>query len=176
MILLITPSARAQECAAALEAAVHEPVQLASNLRQATGILREQEFTAVVMDQVLLDAEPDESEALLEHIGTAMPVHVNLAISGIERLSREVRAALCRRKREVRVARQGAEQALRSELKGAVTALLLSCEMALKVPDLPGGAESKIRAAYDLAREIRTKLALAGEESSERPEALVAQN
>jgi hypothetical protein len=48
----------------------------------------------------------------------------------------ELRSAFHRRKRELQVARQKAEQALRSELKDSITALLRSCEMVLDVPNL----------------------------------------
>src|SRR5438309_5535159 len=130
MILLITPSARAQDCAKALHEATEETTQVADTLRQALAHLRAQEFSAVVIDQSFLETEPDESETALEHIGMAIPVHINFAISGMERLIREIRAALYRRKKEGVLARQGAQQALRNELKGTVTALLLSCEMA----------------------------------------------
>jgi hypothetical protein len=56
------------------------------------------------------------------------------------------------------VARGEAEQALRHELNDKVTALLLSCEMALRVPDLPAQAETKIRVVDDLAKEMRETL------------------
>jgi len=56
------------------------------------------------------------------------------------------------------IARQGAQQALRDELKDTVTALLLSCEMALQVPDLPSIAEDRMRTGVELAREMRKKL------------------
>ena len=76
----------------------------------------------------------------------------------MDRVVREVRAALHRRKREVLLARQGAEQSLRNELKGTITALLLSCEMALQTPDLHAAAEAKMRTVYELTREMRAKL------------------
>jgi hypothetical protein len=175
MILLITPSARAQECAEALQQATNEPAQVTTTLHHAATELRAQEYSAVVVDQFLLDAEPDASEMVLGHIGTAMPIHVNFAISGIERVVREVRAALCRRKREVLVARQAVEQALRSELKGTITAILLSCELALQAPNLPNAAEAKIRAAYELARELRAKIGLTSEDTAAKDtEALAA--
>ena len=160
MILLITPSAKAQTCAEAVKRATNEDVEIASNIRQATAQLRAQEYDAVVIDQFLVDAEPDESDLLVQHVESGIPVYVNFAISGVERVVRELRAALCRRKKEVLVARKGAEVALRSELKGNVTALLLSCEMALNVPDLPSAAEAKIRSVYELAKEIRLKVGL----------------
>jgi hypothetical protein len=68
-----------------------------------------------------------------------------------------LRAALQRRKQEL-LARQGAWESLRNELKGPVTVLLLSCEMALRAPDLQGAAETKLRSALELAQEIRAKL------------------
>lgn len=158
MILLVTPVVKAQNCAEALQNGCGEPVQVSCSLQQAIMQLRAQEYSAVVIDEALSSAQPDEADIVLQQIGTAVPVFVNFAICGIDRVTRELRAALCRRKREVMVARRTAEQILRSELKGTVTALLLSCEMALQVDNLPGPAEAKIRMVYELAREVRTKL------------------
>jgi len=71
---------------------------------------------------------------------------------------RELRSALRRRAREVLVARQEAQQTLRHELRETITALLLSCEMALQVPELPPIAEAKMRSVHELAGEMREKL------------------
>src|ERR1700690_1921284 len=158
MILLITPSGRAQDCAQALQEATSETAHVAATLRQASTQLRAEEYSAVVVDQSLLEAEPDESEMVLQHLGTAIPVYVNFAISGIARVVRDLRVALHRRKREDLVARREAELGLRNELKGTVTALLLSCEMLLQVPDLPPAAESKMHALHQLAQDMRSKL------------------
>jgi len=158
MILLITSLAKAQDCAAALQEVTGEPVKVAATLQDAVSQLQAHEFSAVVLDQLLLDAEPDDVETIFKHIGTAVPVYSNFAISGIERVSRELRSAVHRRKRELLIARQEAEQDLRSELKGTITALLISCEIALGVPNLPLLAETKMRAVDALAREMRAKL------------------
>ena len=61
-------------------------------------------------------------------------------------------------KRAVQVVRQEARQAVRNELKDAITALLLSCEMALQVPNLQSGVETRMQTVYELAQEIRAKL------------------
>ena len=53
------------------------------------------------------------------------------------------------------IARQGAEHKLRNELKDTVTALLLSCEIALQVPTLSSAAEVKLRAVDTLARAVQ---------------------
>jgi hypothetical protein len=124
--------------------------------------LQAHEFSAAVIDQLLLDAEPDDVETILKHMGSAVPVYSNFAIGGIERVSRELRSALHRRKRELLVARREAEQTLRSELSDTITALLLSCEMPLDVPNLPLFAETKMRAVDALAKEMRAKLEVTG--------------
>jgi hypothetical protein len=158
MILLITPYAKGRDWAVRLEEEIRESVQLAATLRDTATQLRAQEYSAIVIDQSLLEAEPDESEIVLQHLGTAIPVYVNFAICGMQRVVRELRAALQRRKREVVLARQGAEAELRNQFKGTITALLLSCEMALQTPNLQTAAEVKIRSVYELAQEMRTKL------------------
>lgn len=160
MILLMTTSAKAQDCATAITQATSEPVKIATTLGQAAALLKADEFAALVVDQQFQEADPDEAERVLLHMGMATPLYINLAISGIERVIRELRTALHRRKKEMLIARQGAEQKLRNELKDTVTALLLSCEMALQVPTLPSAAEVKLRAVDTLARAMREKIGL----------------
>jgi hypothetical protein len=158
MILLITPSARGPECAATLTESTGNPTHWAENLALALTHLREQTFTAVVLDQFLLETEPAESDRVLEHIGTAIPVYLNFAVSGMERLVREVRSALHRRKREEIQARLSVERQFRCEMGESLTAMLLSCELAMAIPDIPAPAAEKILAVNLLAREMRTRL------------------
>jgi hypothetical protein len=158
MILLITSVAKAQECAQALQTATTEPVMVCADLQEAVLQLKEKEFSAVVLDLLLLDAQPDEHETVLKYLGSAAPVYLNFAITGIARAAREVRWALLRRKREVLAARNEAEQGLRHELNDTLTALLLSCEMALQVPELPAQAENKMQTVEALAKEVSAKL------------------
>jgi hypothetical protein len=161
MILLITPSARGLECAATLKEATGYETHWAENLQQAVARLREQSYSAVVIDQFLLENEPAESDQVLEHLGTAFPVYLNFAVSGMERLVREVRSALHRRKREETQARLAVEQQFRSEMGESLTSMLLSCELAMSVPDVPAPAAEKIRLIDNLAREIRHRLGAA---------------
>jgi hypothetical protein len=159
MILLITPSARIKECAQSLESATNHSVHIATSLQEAGSRLREQEYAAVVIDQFLMEAEPDESEPILQHIETAVPVYLNFAITGIPRVVRETRTALARRQREEHIARRSAERAVWSELREDVTALLLACDLALGVPHVPVPAVEKLRSVHDLAFHIRERLA-----------------
>ncbi|HZW80035.1 MAG TPA: hypothetical protein VFF50_06170 [Candidatus Deferrimicrobiaceae bacterium] len=158
MILLITPSARGPECAATLNESTGNEAHWAENLQQAMARLREQTYSAVVMDQFILENEPAESDQVLEHLDTAFPVYINFAVSGMERLVREVRSALHRRKREETQARRSVEQQFRSEMGESLTSMLLSCELAMAVPGIPGPAAEKIRAVDNLAREMRLRL------------------
>jgi hypothetical protein len=161
MILLITPSARGPECAIALKDTTGFETEWAESLQQALSRLREQCYSAVVIDQFLVESEPTESDQLIEHLDTAFPVYLNFAVSGMERLVREVRSALHRRKREEMQARRSVEQQFRSEMCESLTAMLLSCELAMAVPDVPGAAAEKILAVDNLAREMRQRLGAA---------------
>lgn len=71
---------------------------------------------------------------------------------------REIRTALRRRHQEEQVARQSAEREMWSELKESVTALLLSCDLALSVPGVPTPAAEKLQLMHELACQIRTRL------------------
>ena len=120
--------------------------------------LREQSYSAVVIDQFLLETEPEDGELIVEHLGTAFPVYINFAVTGMERLVREVRAALHRRKREESAARRAVQEQMRSEMSETVTAMLLSCELAISVPNVPAPAAEKIRAIDGFARDLIVRL------------------
>jgi hypothetical protein len=112
----------------------------------------------VVVDQFLVESEPEESDQIIEHMGTAFPVYVNFGVTGMERLVREVRSALHRRKREESAARRAVVEQISSEMRETLTALLLSCELAMSIPDVPLPAAEKIRAIDNLARELRLRM------------------
>ena len=67
-------------------------------------------YSAVLVDPSLVESEPDEVTWYCSTVGGAtIPVYLNLGISGIDRVVRELRAALDRRKLEVVVASGRAE-------------------------------------------------------------------
>jgi signal transduction histidine kinase len=158
MILLITPSARGPQCADSLNSATGQETHWAENLQEAVGRLREQTYSAAVVDQFLFETEPEECDQMIEHLGTAFPVYVNFAVTGMDRLLRDVRSALHRRKREESAARQAVTEQMSSEMRETLTAMLLSCELAMSVPNVPGPAVEKIRTIDALARELRQRL------------------
>lgn len=142
----------------ALKAATGKVTEWAPTLQEAASRLRDQMYSVAVIDQFLLETDVEASEQLVEHLGTAVPVYVNFAITGIERLVREVRFALHRRKREESSARRAVQDQMRSEMRETLTAMLLSCELAMAVPDVPMPAAEKIRSIDMLARELRVRL------------------
>ena len=161
MILLVTASGKASECAEAVRAATGEEIVVAASLGQATALLRDGCYLAVVIDQYLLEDSPQEAEILLSHLDAAMPVQINLAVSGMERLVREVRGAIQRRRSEEGQARHAALGNLQSELNGTLTALLLSVELALKIGGMTAVATEKVQSIHELVKKLRRQLAAA---------------
>src|SRR5207248_1033880 len=166
MILIIWNSAKAKECARSIEHAMQEPVQIASSLHDGVDCLRSVEYSAVVVDQWITEAEPEPTSVVFDHLGMAVPVFVNFGISGVERILRELRAALSRRGLETVLARHSARQALRDELKDDVTALLLSCGVALEESGLAENSRTRLSKIEELAKHIRSKLALSENENA----------
>jgi signal transduction histidine kinase len=160
MILLITPSQRGSVCATALETALGQPAQAVKSFQEAAACLRAQVYSVVVLDECLLDADPDQASLTLKHIQTAIPVYVNGAISGIPRVVEKVRSALQRRTQEEAVARQSALASLRSELREPLTGIILNCELVLAAPSIPAAVGEKLRAVHELARQLGVKLQL----------------
>lgn len=164
MILIIWNSAKAKECARSIEHALQEPVQIVPTLHEGLHSLQSREYSAVVVDQWLTEAEPEPTGLLFDQLGMAVPVFVNFGISGVDRILRELRAALSRRGLETVLARHSARQALREELKDDVTALLLSCGVALGEPELSDSAKARLQQIEELAKHMKGKLALGEEE------------
>jgi hypothetical protein len=158
MILIIWSSEKAQEYARAIEHAMQEQVQVASSLHEGLELLQSGEYTAVIVDQWITEAEPEPASVVFEHLGVAVPVFANFGISGVERILRELRAALSRRALESALARQSAQQALHDELRDDVTALLLSCGIALE-ECLSDPSKLRFQQIEQIAKQIAEKLA-----------------
>jgi hypothetical protein len=158
MILLVTSSNRRVECGTALEQTVGESVEVCESVRKASSMLRNNEYSAVVMDDPMVEVDADALEALLNNLGLAVPVYVNLAISNADRIARELRLAL-RRNRESRIiAVRAAESLLRSEIRDAITGILLSTELAMRTSQMPTDAMEKLTSVCQLASHIRSRL------------------
>jgi DNA-binding NtrC family response regulator len=158
MIMLVTTSPRARECAAAMEQATHQKTEIAASLARAVERLQSNDYDLLVLDESFNHTEIGGVNLLLSHAGAAMPVYVNLALHGMERVAREVQSGLARFVRERLSAMQSAENLLRNVVRGEVTAILLNSELAMRAPALCPEAAEKIQLVQDLAETMRRKL------------------
>ena len=158
MVLLISAAKNATDCASAIERDLGENVELICSVSQSSAKLRSGDYAAVIVDQSLVDASPSATDRLWKYAGTAIPIVVSFAISGVDRIVRDVRSALARRRQEQLLAARAAQAALRNELAGAVSGILLSSELALSQPAIPASIAEKLRSVHELALQIQSRL------------------
>jgi len=158
-ILIVTGMEGAENCVAALTKLLEMECVSANGRKAAIAALKRSEYAAIVMDEGLFDADQSATDALWEHAGLAIPVHVNFALSGAQRLAREIRLALNRRERERALAHEAAAAAIESELKSTVAGLLLHSQLALQDREIPAPLAEKLRLVADLAGNLRQQLA-----------------
>jgi hypothetical protein len=165
MILIIWNSGKARECARAIEHAMQEPVEVVTSLHEGCQCLQSREYSAVVIDQWITEAEPEPTSMVFDHLGMAVPIFVNFGISGVERILREVRAAMSRRGLETVLARQSARQSLSEELRDDLTALLLSCGLALEENNVGEPLRLRLQQIEDATKRMKKRLSAEGEQS-----------
>lgn len=158
MILLVTTSSRAKECAAALEQGTGHKTHVATSVPQAVSKMEAAEYETLVIDQSLLESDFRALDTLLNHCGIAMPLHINLSLHGAERIVREVQVALRRGEQERLVASHSVERVLRNQLRNEVTAILLNSEMALRQQSITSDVAEKIKSVRQAAEKMRSQL------------------
>jgi len=158
MILLVTASSRAQECAAALAQGTRQKTQVAGSVTQALTRLRNAEYEALAIDQSLLESDFRALDTLLNHAGTAVPIYVNLSLHGAERVVREAQVTLRRAEKEKRMALRTVERDLRNQLRGEVTGILLTSQLALRHPAIPAEVAAQLQLVQEMAEKMRLRL------------------
>jgi hypothetical protein len=153
-VLLIATMDGAENCARLIGDKVGSRVAVAPNKREGLSALRQSQFAIVMVQESLMEADPVWSDLVWELAGSAISVQVNFAISGCNRLAREVKAALMRQDGERAAARRAAVTAVKS----SVTSLLLESELALREPAIPASLEPKLRHLVELAGALRERL------------------
>lgn len=157
-VLLVTAMSGAENCAATIGRQLGLAVELALSRRAALAALRRREYSVMVLDESLMEADPAGAEVLWQQAGLAVPIQVNLGISGCNRVLREVRSALQRREREMSLALQAATQLMEGEMNTTITGLLLQTQLALEEPTLPPATAMKLRQVVELASVLRDQL------------------
>lgn len=158
-ILIITGIEGADNCAAALSRLLNIECDIAQGRRAAVTALNRCEYAAVVMDETMSDSDPQGADLIWERTGLAIPMQINFALTGVQRLAREIRMALNRAERERVLARAAAVEAIENELKSTVAGLLLHSQLALADPHVSSPAAEKLRIVVDLAGSLREQLA-----------------
>lgn len=161
MILLVTTSSRAKECAAALGQGTGHKTQVASSVPQAVTKMQAAEYDGLAIDQSLLESDFRALDTLLNRCGIAIPLYVNLALHSNERVVREVQVALRRAEKEKLMATRTAEQMLRNQLRSQVTGILLNSELALRQKSISPDVAEKVRSVRELAEAMRSQLEIA---------------
>src|SRR3569833_3180872 len=92
MILMVTSAKAGKEWATILESALSETVEHAESVRRAASLARNNDYTAVVLDDPMVETELEALDTLLHNSGMAVPVYINMAICCVVWL---VRVVLC---------------------------------------------------------------------------------
>ncbi len=158
-VLIVTGIEGAENCASAVSRILDLQCEAVNGRRAAIAALRRNEYSVVVVDETIVDADPAGAEAIWENAGLAVPVQVNFALSGAQRLAREIRMALTRRERERTLSHEAAAAAIEVELKSTVAGLLLHSQLALQERELSAPLAEKMRIVADLAGHLRQQLA-----------------
>jgi hypothetical protein len=155
MNLLVSASPRSHECAGAIEEATQIRTTVCGDVVKAASLVRSGEYTMVIFEQAGLPPDPMIPEDILRNAGLAIPVFVNSALMAPARITAAVRSALGRVEREKKLAIQQAEAALRNDLKGEITGILIAAQLALSTTEIPLFVEEKLHDIEQLAIRMR---------------------
>lgn len=158
MILLVSRVAVSRDDTLRLSQETGMEIRSAESVEQAFQILRGTVCRVAVVDAGFLEINAQGVDALLFETSSAVPIFPNLAVCGSERLAAEIKAALRRGDKERQKASDWVRGEFRSDLKDTVTALLLNCDLAFQIPNLPPEATRKLRLLHDLAGKMRDQL------------------
>jgi hypothetical protein len=161
-ILIVTGMEGAENCAATLTKMLELDCEVANSRKAALAALKRREYAAIVVDEAIIDSDPTGpagSDSIWENAGLAIPLQINFALSGAQRLAREIRSALNRRERERTISRQAAAAAIETELKSTVSGLLLHSQLAMQDREISAPLAEKIRLVASLAGSLREQLA-----------------
>lgn len=157
-VLIVSPMAEAGTIAVSLADALGYPVEVAATHRAGLAALRRRDYSVVVLDGCMAEANPAAAELLWRSSAMAVPLQINFALSGGSRLAREVQAAIGRRDQQQVVALRAAASLLESELKSTITGLLLQSQLALAEPEVTPKLTGKLELVVELAASLRQRL------------------
>lgn len=155
-ILLISPEAGGQAIADALRQELNAVVTRLSSRRAGLATLRRSQFSLILLDEALAEADPRVTDLLFQNAGAAPVLEIGMARVPAVRVVRQARTALQRRAADERRAREMAAASLEAELRASLSGLLLESQLALREA-LPEQAP-KLRHLVQLAGNLRERL------------------
>jgi hypothetical protein len=102
--LMVTGLEGTEAIAADLADKLGITVEMAATRSAALRLLERRSYAVVILDQQLVDADPEGVDLVWAQAGLAIPLQISFALSGSARVERDVRAALLRRRRETQLA------------------------------------------------------------------------
>lgn len=157
-VLVVSALSGAQTCAAAIMQQMGLDVDVVPAMREAVEALRIGTYAAVIVDDALAEGDPRGAEVLWKMAGLAIPMQVNFALTGSTRLVRDLRAALARREQEQGAAERAALRAVESELRNAISGLVLHTQLALRETPSSPQLEQRLRVMAELAGSLKQRL------------------
>ncbi len=165
-LLLITASTHGEALQKALRSRLNAPVLLATTLSQAAEELAGSQRRAIVLDEALCDLNPEAAEHFLARCTEEFPIFIKPAISTAERCVVQVMMGLQRMEMEKQNALRTMQKLVHSQVRDALTTILICGPLALKAPGLPPEAGKNISAMMDAAETIHRSLSDAAEQPS----------
>jgi hypothetical protein len=157
-VLIITGMEASDSLVSMLTDRLGVRVEVAATRRAGLAGVRRGDFAVVVVEEHLVEEDPEWADQLWASAGAAMPLQINFALTGGARLAREVKSAMRRLEGEQAIARKSALIQLESEMKGSLTGLVLQSELAMREPPGSPGLGPKLKKLVELASDIRNHL------------------
>jgi hypothetical protein len=155
-ILLIAPESASLRVAASLRTELEATLDVAINRRAGLALLRRNEYSLVLLEEIFAAADPEAADTLYQNAGSDPVLELNFAITGAPRIVRQVRSALARRAQDQARAHAVAALLLQRELNASLSGLLLESQLALRAAS-PEQAP-KLRHLVELAGDLRDRL------------------
>jgi len=154
-ILIISASERRFELQTAIQESFRVAVSVAATFQEALSAVAICPYRAVVLDEGLSDLNPTTADQFLAHCNDELPIFVKLAITGVPRCVQQVRLAMRRFDREQEIAAISAQHSIRSQLRDALTSVLIYSQLALKTPGLPQEATKHLTSVLEAGEALQ---------------------
>jgi hypothetical protein len=148
-ILIISTSERGSELQNAIHESLNTPVAVVGTFKEALAAVALSPYKAVILDEGLADLDPKGADHFLERCQDELPIFVKLAITGVVRCVQQVQLAIRRFDREQRIVAISAQCSIGSQLRDALTSVLIHSQLALNTPGMPQDAIKHIKSVLE---------------------------